>query len=553
MFFKNMQKIHKSNPDIINGQFMNTVFHTIDYYHKIIIQFIFLSYVKNDLIKIGESILDYLEFLIKFKLKTSSNDKTFLKIININLPEFHEKQKFKKKIFNKIISWFNLFDDYLFYVKEYSSLDATKCIVDDYSHSLNSDNFQFNLESQSAFMFRVNIQKSFFLKGKFCLCCKNYNDALFYFISAAKKNTIVIDGLIKKRSLKHIYKILNKINKKYQKLGLKNLNMEKQLMKLKKDKIKIYNKKLKIGRQSTNRSDNINDIKVITFGKEIEIIKKDILQDINECNAKQEKDIIILIDFNIYNKKAENSAKIYIINAFIEETILILNKYLSLSDRFCVFIYANDYHIICPLMNVNNIDNKCFANNLNYYKKLILIEKNDSKEYDININNFKELKDDIEINSENDNISLHSQEESVVYSEHEDRYDKINELVKIINYINTYSKMKEGIKNEKYIILFSDIFNIQQIEIEEVETILGNIIGDKNIIILLVGKNKGLNLKNEKNKLIRNNKIIEQTILSKYSEKSEVIEFENMKKIKTILSNNKVIKDEIIFPNEIYK
>ena len=549
MFFKNMQKIHKSNPDIINGQFMNTVFHTIDYYHKIIIQFIFLSYVKNDLIKIGESILDYLEFLIKFKLKTSSNDKTFLIIININLPEFHEKQKFKKKIFNKIISWFNLFDDYLFYVKEYSSLDATKCIVDDYSHSLNSDNFQFNLESQSAFMFRVNIQKSFFLKGKFCLCCKNYNDALFYFISAAKKNTIVIDGLIKKRSLKHIYKILNKINKKYQKLGLKNLNMEKQLMKLKKDKIKIYNKKLKIGRQSTNRSDNINDIKVITFGKEIEIIKKDILQDINECNAKQEKDIIILIDFNIYNKKAENSAKIYIINAFIEETILILNKYLSLSDRFCVFIYANDYHIICPLMNVNNIDNKCFANNLNYYKKLILIEKNDSKEYDININNFKELKDDIEINSENDNISLHSQEESVVYSEHEDRYDKINELVKIIN----YSKMKEGIKNEKYIILFSDIFNIQQIEIEEVETILGNIIGDKNIIILLVGKNKRLNLKNEKNKLIRNNKIIEQTILSKYSEKSEVIEFENMKKIKTILSNNKVIKDEIIFPNEIYK
>ena len=29
--------------------------------------------------------------------------------------------------------------------------------------------------------------------------------------------------------------------------------------------------------------------------------------------------------------------------------------------------------------------------------------------------------------------------------------------------------------------------------------------------------------------------------------------FENMKKIKTILSNSKVIKDEIFYPNEIYK
>ena len=34
---------------------------------------------------------------------------------------------------------------------------------------------------------------------------------------------------------------------------------------------------------------------------------------------------------------------------------------------------------------------------------------------------------------------------------------------------------------------------------------------------------------------------------------SEIIEFENMKKIKTIISKNKVIRDEIIHPNEIYK
>ena len=56
---------------------MNTNFHTINYYHKIIIQYIYLSYVKNDLVKIEESILDYIEFLIKFKYKTSP-DNTYL-------------------------------------------------------------------------------------------------------------------------------------------------------------------------------------------------------------------------------------------------------------------------------------------------------------------------------------------------------------------------------------------------------------------------------------------------------------------------------------------
>ena len=62
-----MQKLLKINKDIIKGQFMNTKFHTINYFHKILIQFIYLSYTKNDLVKIGESILNYIQFLIKFK------------------------------------------------------------------------------------------------------------------------------------------------------------------------------------------------------------------------------------------------------------------------------------------------------------------------------------------------------------------------------------------------------------------------------------------------------------------------------------------------------
>ena len=65
-FFSLMQK--QKIKDLI-GLFANTTFHNINYYHKIIIQYIYLSFVKNDFIKIGESILDYIEFLIKFKFK----------------------------------------------------------------------------------------------------------------------------------------------------------------------------------------------------------------------------------------------------------------------------------------------------------------------------------------------------------------------------------------------------------------------------------------------------------------------------------------------------
>ena len=199
-FFKGMKKLEKINEDTIKGQFMNTYFHTINFYHKTIIQYIYLSCAKNDLIKIGESILDYIEFLIKFKLKTSSDKKYYLKLQNKDRPEFRDKQKLKRKILDKIVNWFNLFDDYVTYVIDNTSLSDDKNIVDDLTHNLkNSENKEFNAVSQSVFLFKVNIQRSDFLKGKFALCCKNYKDALFYFIRSSKKKSIVIDGLIKKK------------------------------------------------------------------------------------------------------------------------------------------------------------------------------------------------------------------------------------------------------------------------------------------------------------------------------------------------------------------
>ena len=547
-FFKNLQKSRKISDENINEQFMNTSFHTIDYYHKIIIQYIYLSYVKNDLIKIGESIIDYIEFLIKFKFKTLSEDKNFLKIHNRTNPTFKEKQEFKKKIFDKIISWFNLFDNYISYVKANSSLDDPKSIIDVYSHSLNSENFEFNLESQTTFMFKVNIQKNNFLKGKFCLCCKNYNDALFYFISAAKKDSIVIDGLIKKRSLKHIYKLLTKMKKKFEQLGLKNFFLDKELNKINKENTKIYNKKMRIGRKGTKRTEKDKDENIITFGKELEQINEDILQDISEYNTKQEKDIIILIDFNIYNKKEENLlTKRNIIDTFVEETLIILNNYLSLSDRLGVMIYFNEYKIICPLINLNQIDTESFSNDLINYKNSIINEKNKTRDFNMNINELTE-KEEFYFALNNDSENSHEDSFEISEKDEEKNYEKIKGLLKTINYIVDYSKMKEGVNKKKYIIIFSDIINIQIFEDSQLKIIFENLKGDKYIILILIGKNKKLHIKNE-----QTNKNIEELILSKFGEKSEIIDFDNMNKIKTILSNNKVIKEEIFYPNEIYK
>ena len=347
------------------------------------------------------------------------------------------------------------------------------------------------------------------------------------------------------------------MNTKFNDLSLKNLYIEKKLKEYFEDKNKSYSKKLKIGRKVINRSRKSNSTNATTFGEEIEKIKNNILSDFDECNEKKEKDIIIIIDLNIYSNSGEDNlySKNYKIDLFIEQTQIILNTYLSNNDRFCVIIYTNDYKVICPLMKVNKIDKNSFSKDLIYYKNLVLNENNETEEFDIISNELNETNNNLDFTIGKNNINkLSSNEDSLEIREREEiNCDKINVFVKTINYANNYSKMKEEEKNEKYIIAFTDIINLNFTDKEQVEKNMENLIRDKEIIFLLVGKIKNNKLSNEKSYNISEENNSEKLILSKFGEKSEIIDFENMKKIKTILSNNTVIKDEIIFPNEIYK
>ena len=181
------------------------------------------------------------------------------------------------------------------------------------------------------------------------------------FHSLREKNTLVTDGLIKKRSLKHIYKILQKLKKKYEKYGLIKFPIHekiKEFDKVRKTKKNSGRKKLTIRNRTLEEN---TENKKETFFEEIQKIKNDVIKDINECKAQQAKDIIILIDFNQYNTKSENhDINMNKIDTFILQTKTILNDYLSFNDRIAVFIYIKQYHIILPLIYKCQIDIKKF-------------------------------------------------------------------------------------------------------------------------------------------------------------------------------------------------
>ena len=122
---------------------------------------------------------------------------------------------------------------------------------------------------------------------------------------------------------------------------------------------------------------------------------------------------------------------------------------------------------------------------------------------------------------------------------------KLDGLLKAINYLIDYSKIKEGEKNEKYIIIFSDFPSMTFTEEEKTKKIFEDLKRDNEITFLLMKKCSNLDIKNDET--------VKNLMLSRFGEKSKIIEIENAKTIKEILSNNNIIRDEIVYPNEIYK
>ena len=560
IYFKFFSYIQKSNYNYekLNGWFMHTNFHTINYYHKILIQYVYLCFISNDSVKIGESILDYIEFLIKFKLKTSKDLKYILYVSNKDIPEIKEKQEKKKKYFDKIIDWFNLFDCYAKQINENSALGNFKDVLDAYAHNLASNHNEFNSGNQSALLFQIHLQRCDFLKGKFALVCRDYHDAIKYFVNASKKKRIVVDGLIKKRSLKHIAKIAEKIRKTIINKNYQNLNFNETLF-----GIKNINYK-NIHQSKTNVISNVNTLEEknipneeenhdIKFIEAIRNISEVINNDIDECNEKQLKDIIILIDCNFSNKVT--------IDSFMDVTKTILKNYLTSNDRLGVFLLLNDYRIVCPMSSKYEIDIINFSKDLDTYSEKIFRKErldsslgNEIMQEKLEVNVSETYK-----NSEGGSSNNGSNDDG--FNENKEYMDSygmiIEDTIKSLNYCINYLKMKEIHTNEKFFIYFntnikkfmnymmemSEYDNFKNLSYESGNKKKIDLKKDKRIHFLLVGK-----VNNEDN-----NEVYKKILLQYFGSKSEMIPYDNMKKIKSILSANSIINDNIIFPNEIYK
>ena len=75
----------------------------------------------------------------------------------------------------------------------------------------------------------------------------------------------------------------------------------------------------------------------------MELINNYLINELEKSNSKQKKDIIIIIDFNNYNKEEENNNTNF--DLFINQTITILEDYLSINDRIGIIIYKMQYQI----------------------------------------------------------------------------------------------------------------------------------------------------------------------------------------------------------------
>ena len=89
------------------------------------------------------------------------------------------------------------------------------------------------------------------------------------------------------------------MKKKFEKFKLYNLNIKTEFKKYLTDKNQICKEKSKVELIYSNMTNKTKEKNNITFKNKIGMIKLDLLKNIEELNAKKEKDIIILIDFNI--------------------------------------------------------------------------------------------------------------------------------------------------------------------------------------------------------------------------------------------------------------
>ena len=215
-------------------------------------------------------------------------------------------------------------------------------------------------------------------------------------------------------------------------------------------------------------------------------------------------------------------------------------------DGLGVFLLKNYQRTICPLASKQEIDI------INFPKDLYITIENLFIKEKIELSSFNEIiqeKNDVdqiysEKNSEEESFSVKGfiSDQGFI----NDKGISAEDTIKSINYCLTYLKMKEISTNEKFFIYFNSNMKtlmdfLSKGKVREAKK-KNKLRKEPKINFLLVGKFDKINEK------------LYNDILGEYfGSKSEVIPFDNMKKLKSILSSNNIINDNITFPSEVYK
>ena len=280
------------------------------------------------------------------------------------------------------------------------------------------------------------------------------------------------------------------------------------------------------------------------FPDKIKEIMNTIQIDINKCNAKQLKDVLIILDCKYTNESTFSLYKDEIKNIF--------KNYLSPKDRISIFLIRENYKIICPMAQKNKIDIENLSNELDKISnKEFLISKEEDEKEDENQINFEESYTSSINNNEIKSIDSNDEDKKNNFKLKEINY---NSIINSINFCIKYLKMKRVERNENFLIFFTDLLervkennkNDEYIYRIFQKKIINKFKKDNKINFLIVGNTGSRDL--ESIDYVKEN--IKEILTNAFGSKSELIP---MKKIKTILSSSNIITDKVIFPNEIYK
>jgi hypothetical protein len=442
---------------------------SLESYENTLMNYISMAMQVSENRKVAESVLDYIQFLINFRLKSDGQN------LRQNVPEKIEKINSKDKIIEQICILLKDFD------LAYEQLEKSDNNQEYYKIFLDNLKSRGHRNENIELPHNILLQRYYYLKGKLAKICGHLQKAIEYFTKSMEMG-IVCDARIIEKSIKQIIKLMT----------FSSLKIDEEI---KKENVKINalkEKPLKEGfnyaKSNSNQYSLVNKLKDIN--KDIEAYLDTMKKNLDLFNSPP-KDVVVLIDTsmngNTDNRKIQNAEKLI-------KTIY--NDYISLADGFALFNYDENVNTVIALHRKD-------YNNFNYMKSML---------DNIIIDNFKYAKD------------LKITETSNIF--------------KAIEYCNKYLQKKSRMKNrEKWVIVLTDYIYKTNDDIDIVKGL-----HDDGLNVIVVG----CYLSNQDMSYM-------YRCLGHISNRSELIDFEDLGKFKLIFKCHGEVKKEYHYPNEKYE